>query len=557
MLNQPCRNPPLSLVARSPSSASQTEWPLNKSWPNRAEVSGETLLSRIRICGLAVCGLVLLLSASGAFANDLVKEYEARTTRHVLANGWTFLIVERPVAPVFSFATVVNVGSAQEVPGITGLAHMFEHMAFKGTPNIGTLDFEAEKVALDEVEAAYQAYDSARRSPSIDEAEVERRLAVFHQKQTAARQFVIANEFGNLIEINGGTGLNASTNTDFTNYFYSLPANRFELFAYLESERFLHPVFREFYKERDVVQEERRLRTESRPIGRLIEQAMSTAFVAHPYKQPVVGYMSDLQSFTATDAREFYRTYYVPANMVTTLVGHLKAEAVIPTLEKYFGRIPGGPEPPELRTVEPPQIGEKTVTLREPSQPIYLEFYHKPGRRHPDQEVYDAIDDILSNGRASRLYRSLVRDKKIAASLGSFSGFPGNKYPNLWAAVVYPAKGVSNAQVRSALREELEKLRSEPVSAAELQRFKTRAKADLLRQLNNNTGLAFQLSLHQTIFGDWRELFRSIDRIEKVSAEDILRVARATFVANNRTVAMIETESPATESSAQPSGSAH
>lgn len=491
-----------------------------------------------------------------AFANELVEGFESRTTRHVLDNGWTFLIVERPVAPVFSFATVVNVGSAQEVPGITGLAHMFEHMAFKGTPNIGTHDFAAEQAALEEVEATYQAYETARRSASPDEEEVAQRLETFRQKQTAARQHVIANEFGNLIEINGGTGLNASTNTDFTNYFYSLPANRFELFAYLESERFLHPVFREFYIERDVVQEERRMRTESRPIGRLIEQAMSTAFVAHPYKQPVVGYMSDLQSFTATDAREFYRTYYVPANMVTTLVGHLKAEDVIPVLEEYFGRIPKGPEPPELRTVEPPQIGEKTVVLEEPSQPIYLEFYHKPGRRHPDQEVYDAIDDILSNGRTSRLYRSLVRDKKIAVSLGSFSGFPGEKYPNLWAAIVYPAKGVSNAEVQAALREELEKLRSEPVSDSELKRFKTRAKADLLRQLNNNTGLAFQLSVHETLFGDWRELFRSLERIEKVTSEEVLRVARETFVTHNRTVAKIETKIPAAPAAAANPGTA-
>ncbi len=482
-----------------------------------------------------------------SLANELLQGFEGKTTRHVLDNGWTFLIVERPVAPVFSFATVVNVGSAQEVPGITGLAHMFEHMAFKGTPNIGTHDFEAEQKALEEVEAAYQAYEAAWRSSSPDEEEVAKRLETFRQKQAAAREHVIANEFGNLIEINGGAGLNATTNTDFTSYFYSLPANRFELFAYLESERFLHPVFREFYIERDVVQEERRMRTESRPIGRLIEQAMSTAFVAHPYKQPVVGYMSDLQSFTATDAREFYRTYYVPANMVTTLVGHLQAEEIIPLLEKYFGRIPKGPEPPALRTVEPPQIGEKTVVLEEPTQPVYLEFYHKPGRRHPDQEVYDAIDDILSNGRTSRLYRSLVRDKKIAVSLGSFSGFPGEKYPNLWAAIVYPAKGVSNTEVQSALREELERLRTEPVSAEELQRFKTRARADLLRQLNNNTGLAYQLSLHETLFGDWKELFRSLERIEKVTSEEILRVARETFVTRNRTVARIETRIPETD----------
>ncbi|HYO16516.1 MAG TPA: pitrilysin family protein [Thermoanaerobaculia bacterium] len=487
--------------------------------------------------------LVATLAIPGA-AQDL-KSFEEKTTVHKLANGWTFIITERPVAPVFSFATMVNVGSAQEVPGITGLAHMFEHMAFKGTQNIGTRDFAAEKKALDALEAAYQAYQAARLVPDADPQKVEALLAAFQAKQKEAAGYVVKGEFDDVLTREGGVGLNAFTGADSTGYFYSLPSNKVELFAFLESERFFHPVFREFYEERDVVQEERRLRSESSPVGRLIEQFVAVAFSAHPYQQPVVGYMSDLQSITITDAEAFFRTHYAPSNLVTAVVGDVRARELIPMLEKYFGRIPARPGPPPLRTVEPPQGAERIVILEDPSQPVYLEAYHKPARTHADQAVYDAINDILSRGRTSRLYRSLVRDKKLAVSIQSFSGFPGDKYPNLWAVLAYPALGVTNEAVQAALREEIERLKREDVTDEELARFKTRAKASLLRRLGSNQGLALQMAEHQQLFGDWRELFRSIERLDKVTKEDIRRVAGAAFQANNRTVAMIVNNKPA------------
>ena len=487
---------------------------------------------------------LLSIAAMPAAGQDLLAGFEAKTSVHVLDNGWTFIIVERPVAPVFSFATVINVGGAQEVPGITGLAHMFEHMAFKGTPNIGTTDYPAEKEALGEVEAAYLAYEAARRAPRPDAEEVERLHAVFKEKEEKAGEYIIANEFGDIVEREGGVGLNAFTNSDFTVYAYSFPANRIELFAFLESERFLHPVFREFYKERGVVQEERRMRTESQPVGRMIEQLLSAAYVAHPYRQPVVGYMSDLESFTATDAEAFYRKHYVPSNMVTVMVGHLSAEEILPTIKKYFERLPAGDKPEPLRTVEPPQIAEKTVVLVDPAQPFYAETYHQGSILDPDQAVYDAIDDVLSNGRTSRLYRSLVRDRKIAAFSSSLSGFPGSKYPGLWVVYAVPAKGHSNEEVQAAIREELELLKTEPVTDAELKRFRTRAKADLLRQARSNFGLAVQLGMYHSWYGDWREFFRDLDRIEKVTKEDIMRVANKTLTATNRTIGMIVTEEP-------------
>lgn len=467
---------------------------------------------------------------------------EQKVTVHTLPNGWTFIIYERPVAPVFSFATHVNVGSAQEVPGITGLAHMFEHMAFKGTPNIGTSDYAAEKVALEKVDQTFAAWMAERRKLKPDAARLKELEKAFKDAQEAADKYIVKNEFGELIDRHGGVGLNASTGGDTTNYFYSLPSNKVELWAYLESERFLQPVFREFYKERDVVKEERRMRTESQPFGRLIEQFLSTAFMAHPYHQPVVGYMSDLDSFSREDAEEFYRTYYVPSNLVTAIVGDVKASEVIPVLERYFGRVPKGDPPPPVRTVEPPQIAEKIIRLPDPSQPIYTEGYHKGSATDPDEPVFDAIVDVLSNGRTSRLYRSLVRDRQIAVAAQAITNIPGAKFPNLFIVFAIPSRGHNNEEVRDAIRAELERLKNEDISDEELAMVKTRAKADLLRGLDSNQGLASSLSTYQTIFGDWKELFGSVEKIDKVTKADIRRVAAKTFVSTNRTVGMLETE---------------
>jgi predicted Zn-dependent peptidase len=492
----------------------------------------------MRRIGLAAAALVL--AALPAAAQDLAS-FEKRVTVKTLPNGLTLLVVERPEAPVFSFFTHVNAGSAQEVPGITGLAHMFEHMAFKGTDRIGTTDYAAEKTALARVEAAYAAYDAERRrTVGRDEAKVAALEKAWKDAIAEADRYVKANEFGEIIDREGGTGLNAFTSNDETGYFYSLPANRLELWAYLESERFLNPVMREFYKERDVVYEERRLRIESNPIGRLIEQFIATAFTAHPYGQAGIGWPSDLHSFSATDAQRFFQTYYVPSNMIVAVVGDVRAPEVVSMVERYFGRLPARPQPEPLRTVEPPQIAERQVILRDASQPVYVEGYHKGDARDPDDAVYDVISDLLSNGRTSRLYRSLVRDKKIAAGAGGFGGFPGNKYPNEFIVFAFTTPGHPPTEARDAIRAELERLKTEDVPADELAMVKTRAKADLIRGLDSNTGLARQLATAQARYGDWREVFRSVDRIDKVTAADVKRVAGATFTEANRTVGMIE-----------------
>ena len=500
-----------------------------------------------RILPALVC---LALLAGAASAQD-VTSFEKRITLKKLPNGLTLLICERPEAPVFSFFTHVDVGAAQDPQGASGLAHMFEHMAFKGTNQIGTSDYAKESAALAKVEAAYAAYDAERRRPSgSDQKKLAALEKAWKDAIAAAEKYVKVDEFSQIVQRDGGVGMNAFTSEDETGYFYSMPANRLELWAYLESDRFLHPVMREFYKERDVVYEERRMRIDSDPIGRLVEQFVGAAFIAHPYHNWGIGWPSDLTNFTASDAAEFYKKHYVPANMVVTVVGDVKAKEALPILEKYFGRLPARPAPPPMRMVEPPQIGERTVVLRETSQPIYLEGYHRPDSRDSDDAVYQAISDLLSNGRTSRLDRSLVRDKKIAAVAQGFNGFPGDKYPNLFAFFAIPTPGHTPAELRDATQAEIERVKNEDVSDEELQMIKTRSKADLIRKLNDNEGLALELGTTQARFGDWRELFRRIDRIDKVTKADIRRVAAKTFVANNRTVGMLEnvkTPAPAAE----------
>jgi predicted Zn-dependent peptidase len=335
--------------------------------------------------------------------------------------------------------------------------------------------------------------------------------------------------------------MNAFTAYDQTAYFYSFPINRLELWAYLESERYTHPVFREFYKERNVVIEERRMRTDSNPIGRLVEQFVEIAFTAHPYHRPTIGYISDLNTFSATDAEHFFDTYYIPSNMVIAVVGNVDPEKTMAVIEKYVGAIPSREKPDERTTNEPPQSSERTVTLLDSSQPIYLEGYHRPDYRDKDDAVYDALADLLSEGRTSRLYRALVRDKKIASEAEGGTGFPGVKYPHIFYFFAAPMPGHKPEEVGEAIHAEIERLKKEDITDDELKMVKTRAKASLIRGLDSNEGLAQSLAVYQTLYGDWRELFRSVDRINAVTKADIRRVANTVFVPTNRTVGIIET----------------
>jgi len=480
-----------------------------------------------------------------ATAQDLAS-FQKRITVKKLDNGLTVIICERPEAPVFSFDTHVDVGSVQDPMGQTGMAHMFEHMAFKGTDKIGTTDYAAEKTALAKVEQAYAAYIEERdKSVGRNDQKLKELQKAWQDAIAEAQKYVKPNEFPQILESNGAEGLNANTSLDETAYHYSLPQNRLELWAYLESTRFIHPVMREFYKERNVVIEERRMRTDSNPIGRLLEQFVTAAYQAHPYHRPTIGWMADLNSFSATDAQHFFDQYYIPSNMVVAVVGDVKAAEAMPVIEKYFGQIPSHERPDERTTTEPAQNSERRVVLYDRAQPLYLEGYHRPDYRSPDDAVYDAIADLMSNGRTSRLYRALVRDKKIAADSAGFTGLPGIKYPHLFAFYAFPLPGHTPEEMAEAIHSEIERLKNEDISDEELKMIRTRAKANLLRGLSSNEGLASELALYQARYDDWRELFHQVDNLDKVSKADIRRIANQTFVPTNRTVGIIENVAPA------------
>ncbi len=503
-----------------------------------------------------VCTLPLSAQSTGTdIAAQQLSHFEKTVTTKVLPNGLTLLVCERPEAPVFSYFTMVDAGDANDPGGQSGLAHMFEHLAFKGTQDIGTTNWPEEKVALAKVETAYQAYDfEYRKRVGRDETKLKQLHAAFEDAVAAAQKFVIPNQFTQIAEEAGATGVNAETGLDATQYYWSMPINALELWAYLESDRIAHPVPREFYKERDVVQEERRMRVDSSPIGRMEEQFFEAAFVASPYHRPNVGFESELSQLSATEAAAFHAKYYVPSNIVIAVAGDVKTAEVMPMLKKYFGAIPAGPKPEPSATVEPPQTSEKSVVIREATQPFYIEGYHRGSYLDPDDAVYDAISDILSNGRTSRMYRSLVRDQQIAAQAAGFSGFPGDKYPGLFVLYAVPLPEHTPDQMRVAIHKEIERLKTQDVTDDELAMFKTRARADLLRGLGENEGLAEQLAVYQTRFGDWRELFLELKKIDAVTKADIRRVATKTFVEGNRTYAEIETVDPTADAAPTKAG---
>ena len=328
-----------------------------------------------------------------------LSSFQQRTTVKVLPNGLTLVLCERKDAPVFSYFTIVDAGDANDPGQQSGLAHMFEHLAFKGTEDIGTKNYPAEKASLAKLETAYAAYDAEQlKRVGQDPGKLKQLKSDYEAAERDANQYVIPNEFTEIAEANGANGLNAETSLDDTRYFWSMPENRLELWAYLESDRIAHPVARQFYRERSVVEEERRMRVDASPSGRLVEQFLAAAYIAHPYHRPGVGYQSELDHITATEAAAFHARYYVPSNIVIAVVGDFSNNAALPLMEKYFGAIPdGGPKPQGVITVEPPQTGERSVSLQDPSQPMYLEGYHRPDYRDPDDAVYDAIQDIFSN----------------------------------------------------------------------------------------------------------------------------------------------------------------
>jgi predicted Zn-dependent peptidase len=468
-----------------------------------------------------------------------LQEFAKRVTEFNLANGMHFIVLERHEAPVVSFHTYVNAGSVDDPKGRTGLAHMFEHMAFKGTETIGSTNWPAERMALDNIERVYDQLDAERNK--LRKADPAKIKTLEEQLQAAidkADSYVVSNLYPRIIEENGGVGMNASTGEDSTDYFYNFPANRVELWFYLESARFLHPVFREFYKERNVVREERRMRVESDPQGKLMEQMLATAIAAHPYRNMPGGWASDIENLRVKDAEKFFNQYYVPGNITMAVVGDVNPARIRSLAEEYFARIPKRPLPDPVLTTEPVQEGPKHTEVASPAQPMEFIAYHRPDQYDKDDPVFDVLSSLLSGGRTSMMYKDIVRDKKLALAAGAESEFPGGKYPSLFFFYVIPGLGHTAEENEKEVDSVIANLKKEKVDEAALARVKTRTRAGLIRQLDDNAGLAQLLASYYANYGDWKKLFTSLDDIDKVTADDVQRVVREYFTTENRTVAV-------------------
>ena len=342
-----------------------------------------------------------------------------RVIEHRLANGLTVLMVERHETPIVCINITFAVGGINEQIGQTGLAHLYEHMAFKGTRSVGTTDYEKEKPILDEIGTVGTELDQRQRDAIIkdggptadDRAAIESLQKRLKELQTQAAEYVVGNEMALLYQRHGGVGLNASTGKDLTRYMISLPANRLPLWAAIESDRMAHPVLREFYKERGVVMEERRMRNDDSPNGLLFETFTSAAFRAHGYGVPTIGWGSDILSLTPAATDIFFKTHYGPNRATIALVGDINPKETIALIEQTFGKIPAASPAPPLVTVEPEQRGERRVEVEFDAEPAMVIGYHKPTIGHPDDFVFDVIDAVLSEDSTSRLHHtSYVRN---------------------------------------------------------------------------------------------------------------------------------------------------
>lgn len=450
-----------------------------------------------------------------------------------LENGMRVLVLPRTGAPTVSFVMQFGIGGVDEEAGSTGIAHLLEHMLFKGSTTIGTRDVAAERALFREMDIAHvRLLDAVSKGDSV--------LARIHYQtieelENEARSYVIPNEYTEIITRAGGQGLNAMTTSEATTYFVELPANRTELFFALESDRMANPVFREFYRERDVVMEERRMRVDTSPGGALYEAHLREAFRVHPYGQPVVGTMDDLFRLTRAGVSDYYRRFYGPGNAVLAIVGQVDPGEIEQFAIRYFGAIPAGERPHPVAAIEPPQRSERRVHVEWDAQPLLRIGWHIPAADHEDAPALALLSSLLTGGRTSRLHRSLVTEDRMATSIFSSTG-PGSLYPGLFQIDVTPVHPTTTAQLEQRIYEEIDRIAAEGPSELEIERVINQIEAGSIRRLQSNLGLAFQLADSESLFGDWRETFRSAARFTALSVADVRRVAARYLTPDNRTV---------------------
>jgi predicted Zn-dependent peptidase len=489
----------------------------------------------------------LLLGALALGAVRPAEAQEENVTEIVLENGMKVLLYPRPGDPRVACGWIAKVGSANERPGITGLAHLFEHMMFKGTRTIGTTDIERDleiRGELRELQADLErrerlgkipdASDPAARTPRHQEL-----LARFDALLEEQKGLIVDNEFDQLYTKAGGTGLNAGTSTDWTIYFVNLPANKLELWFWLESDRLIDPIFRQFYSERDVVWEERRMRTDSTPTGKLDEEFNAMFWKASPYSWETIGWPSDLDTITREEALAFFERNYSPNNLTAALVGDFDVGEVEALARKYFARIPRSPRPPTpVRTFDPPQEGVKRLEGVAETRPTVQVRWQAFPYGHVDQPALDVLVELL-NGRTGRLYRSLVEGQEVATRASA--QLDARRYGGYVQLSGVASPEHSPEQVEQALYGEIRKLQEELVGQRELQKVQNQVVASKARRLSNNFFILFQLLLYDGN-EDWREMFREADRLLAVTPQDIQAVAKKYFPMEARTIAVYRTK---------------
>jgi predicted Zn-dependent peptidase len=494
-----------------------------------------------KLTGAAVAGLAAATLLAAERPRIDVQEF-------TLGNGMRWLLFERHDSPVIAAGWVAHVGSVNEREGITGISHLFEHMMFKGTRTIGTKNLAEDLRLIEEQEKVREAMrdelkvmrERLRRGEiqdlTLPENQTERYKQLskqFEELVAKQREIVIKDQLDQIYTKQGGENLNAFTNEDMTVYQIQIPANRLELWAWLESDRLMNPVFREFYSERDVVHEERRMRTESTPLGKYDEAFNALFWQASPYKWPVVGWASDIPSITKAQADEYFSIYYAPNNLTATLVGDFKAAEARPVIERYFGRIPRATkQPPEVVTTEPEQLGEKRFNAEAETSPTVRVWWHAVPFIHKDRTPIDLLTDVLS-GRTGRLYKGLVLGRQIANECSASVDF--KKYAGIIEAECVVKEGKEPAAVESALYEEIGRLQKDGVPEAEMQKVKNQAKANAYRRLSSPLFIAIQL-LYYDGLGDWKYINSYADEVEATTAADLQRVAGQYFKKENRTV---------------------
>lgn len=469
--------------------------------------------------------LAAVLSASPSSLESSVHEL-------TLANGMTWLVVERHDAPVFTGFVRVRVGGADERPGQTGLAHLFEHMAFKGTPVLGTKDWSKEAPLLAEVSRVGDALAGLVRAGKGESDEAKALRLELSRLTAAHKALTDENALARLYQAAGGVGLNATTDKDLTSYFVSLPRNRLELWLTVEAQRFAAPVLRDFYAELEVVQEERLRSIETNPGGALYEELMQLAFVSSPYRWPTVGYAGDLAALTMAEAQRFFDAHYVASNAVGCIVGDVTADEVKALLGRTFALLPTRPRPPEPVFSEPPSRAQRTSSVTFDAKPRVMLGFRKPPPPSRDDALFDVFDVLLGEGSTGRLVQRLVYRDRLAQAVGTSTG-PGSRLDGLFIVSVVPMEGTTVDAVERAVWDELERLKREPPDAKELEKVRNRVTANFARAGETNAGLASSLSRFQALLGDWRYVIELPRMIESVTPAEVQAAAAKYFVREN------------------------